>query len=240
MKYIPLLLFLALFGCLESHQSLLKNEQVLDSVQHIEKVTEEENVSDELEPDPDMLEQVLGDLDGDGINEEVIVWNTSEVTDFGNVREIQIGKLNDGAFEAWISSNQAILKSGEGGMMGDPFVGVKIENGILLIEHFGGSRWRWSYTDKYRYQNGEMVLIGHTSKSGAHCEYWENFDFNLSTGQINYWKEKLPCDDASEVETGEVVEKETFFEKGVKRTLQNRKANEFKITSPKLEATLYL
>jgi hypothetical protein len=38
-----------------------------------------------------------------------------------------------------------------GGMMGDPFSGVSIENGSFSIEHYGGSAWRWTRTITYRY-----------------------------------------------------------------------------------------
>ena len=75
--------------------------------------------------------------------------------------------------------------------MGDPFEGIEIKNGILIINHWGGSSWKWSLSDKYRFQNNQFQLIGHTSNCGKPCEYWMNCDFNISTGKVIIKKETM-------------------------------------------------
>jgi hypothetical protein len=64
-------------------------------------------------------------------------------------------------------SNQAILGKDEGGIFGDPFADIRIVKGIVVVDHYGGSAWRWEYTHKFRFQNNYVVLIGQTSNN-----YW--------------------------------------------------------------------
>ncbi|WP_445733827.1 hypothetical protein [Mariniflexile sp.] len=185
----------------------------------------------------EVLTQKSGDLDKDGIDEKIVVHNTTDSTEFGNVREIQILKWSDGNWKKWITSRNAILKSEEGGMMGDPFGEVEIKNGVLLISHYGGSSWKWSYTDKYRFQKDEFELIGYTSVYGKPCEYWTHFDFNISTGKIEYKKEFEDCEKDQEIYKRE---NEVFYHKGLKINLNNRHLEDIKITTPKYKDELYL
>lgn len=113
-----------------------------------------------------VIETVDGDLDGDKIPEKVIVYNTKDTTDMGNIREIQILKKVNGKWTILEKSRNAVMESRAGGMMGDPYGEIKIEKGILIISQNGGSSWKWNVTDKYRYQNGHFELIGTSSTSG--------------------------------------------------------------------------
>ena len=186
----------------------------------------------------EIIYKKTGDLDKDGIDEKVIVYETNEKTDFGNVREIQILKNKSGKWVEWKKSKNAVLKSEEGGMMGDPFQGIDIENGILKIHFFGGSSWKWSYTDKYRFQNKQFELIGYTSTYFKLCEYWETDDFNLLTGKIISKKEYEKCENGEQ----EIYkrENETFYKKGINITLENRKGKEIKILTPKYGREIYV
>lgn len=182
-----------------------------------------------------IMETVDGDLDGDNIPEKVIIYNTKDSTDYGTIREIQILKKVNGKWTVLEKSRNAVLKSGEGGMMGDPYQDTQIEKGILLITQAGGSSWKWGYTDKYRFQNGHFELIGHSSSSGKPEEYWSDVDFNLSTGQINFDKE---VENTKEYGSSK---KEVFIKKGIKLNLQNRNENErIEIVLPKTKEKVYL
>lgn len=186
-----------------------------------------------------VLEEQMGDLDKDGQPEKAIAYDTPEQTEYGSVRELVVYKLLDGRWNKWKSSKNVLLKSQEGGMMGDPFGAIEIKNGILIVSHNGGSSWKWDNTDKYRYQNGEFVLIGYTSNFGKPCEYWASFDFNVSTGAINYAKDYENCDN-EENQVKVKTEKETFVKKGVVLNFQNRHQEEIRIVSPKYKVTLHL
>jgi len=144
----------------------------------------------------------------------VIVFDTNDSTEVGTVREIQIFKKSGSDWILWISSKNAVGKSQDGGMMGDPFRDIEIKDGVLLINQDGGSSWKWSHTDKYRFQNGKFQLIGYSSLFGRPCDYWESYDFNILTGKIQYSKEYESCED--KVQKIAKVEKETFYKKGNK------------------------
>jgi hypothetical protein len=184
-----------------------------------------------------VLDEKVGDLDRDGIDEKVIVYDTSDTTEDGIVREIRILKFYGNKWNVWKSSRNAILKSKEGGMMGDPFAEINIDKGLLLISMAGGSSWKWSYTDKYRFQGNNFKLVGYLSHYGKPCEYWGDFDFNLSTGKIIARKEYEDCEKKQMVYKKEY---ETFFKKGISIDLNNRNLKKYKIISPKSKRDYYL
>lgn len=154
------------------------------------------------------LDETEGDLDKDGIIEKIIVYDTEKETDLGTERQIFIYKKDNEEWILWKKSIGAILPSRHGGMMGDPFEGISIERNCIVIGHFGGSRQKWNYTHRYRYQNGDFRLIGATVRFGSHCDYFFTFDYNLSTGNIAYEKEMDDCEnDSSQIEKKEIVKK---------------------------------
>ena len=187
-------------------------------------------------PVPDgytIIEQIEGDLDGDGQPETLVAYNTEEVDEssFKNVkRELIVYKKDAGKWTKWKSSLQALYGSRGGGMMGDPYDTMFVDKGILQITQMGGSSFKWTMTDKYRYQDNDLYLIGYTSNSGAPCQYWESADFNVSTGKIVVEKEWDDCD-SEEAENKKVSE--TAVVKGLKVTLQNRHEKRIHIVTPK-------
>ena len=185
-----------------------------------------------------ILQSIDGDLDKDGIPEKVVAYNTNISTDSGFVREIQILKKVNNKWTLWVKSRNALLKSKDGGMMGDPFEMMTIKNNVLSIVHTGGSSWKWSSTDKYRFQNGEFQLIGATNISGRPGDYWTDIDINLSTGKIVYKKEV----EGTENPDNGKSENETAVKKGIKFNLQNRYSKEPTIIMklPKTKAEIYL
>ncbi len=183
----------------------------------------------------EIIQTVDGDLDSDGIPEKVMIYNTQDLTDSGNIREIQILKKVNGKWTILEKSRNAVLESKAGGMMGDPYQDTEINKGILMITQAGGSSWKWGYTDKYRFQNGRFELIGYASTYGKPEEYFSSVDFNLSTGQLNFEKEV-----ENTAEYGK-SKKETYIKKGLKINLQNRHQKEQrKIMLPKTKEDVYL
>jgi len=144
------------------------------------------------------LAKETGDLDKDGQNELVIVYNTPQQTDFGTERLLRVFKKDGNSWKIWQESHTAVLSSDHGGMMGDPFDGLSIQLGCIVIDHFGGSRQKWHYTHRYRFQNGAFCLIGATVNFGAPCDYFTDFDYNLSTGQVIIRTTTEECDEAGE------------------------------------------
>ena len=80
-------------------------------------------------------------------------------------------------------SNTLILSETEGGMMGDPYDGIEITKGILVVSFWGGSSEKWNLTYRFRYQNAGWFMIGATS-GGGNAEASYSYDYNLVTGTI--------------------------------------------------------
>ena len=164
------------------------------------------------------LSEAVGNLDKDPTKEKVVVYDTPKETEMGTERQIHIYKADKDGWKLWHKSIGAVLPSQHGGMMGDPFEDISIERGAIVINHFGGSRQKWNYTHRFRRQNGEWQLIGATVNFGALCDYWEDFDYNLSTGKVIYKKteeeDKWNCD--GESREGERVTSNQIFTKKLK------------------------
>jgi len=131
------------------------------------------------------LGEAKGDLDKDGKEELAIVFDTGRPTDMGTQRELCIYKIKDGEWRLWHKAIGIVLPSEHGGTKGDPFQAIEIKRGSIVINHFGGSRQVWAYNHIYRFQQNNWYLIGASISYFASCEYFQNFDYNLSTGKIN-------------------------------------------------------
>ncbi|MGB0177281.1 MAG: hypothetical protein ACPF9D_08945, partial [Owenweeksia sp.] len=184
-------------------------------------------------------DSVMGDLNGDNIVEKAVVYHTTDSAEDGIIRELHILKRKNGHWELWQSSRSAVRPSEDGGIMGDPYGGMYIKDGILEIQHFGGSSWKWGYTDKYRFQNDHFELIGHSGSYGRPCDYLIYTDFNLSTGKIIWKKEIEECDEEGEYISSE-ASTETFCNKDIHLNLSNRHEGEIRIPIPHTDEAYYL
>ena len=148
----------------------------------------------------DTVETATGDLNKDGISDLVMVLRDkredtaqmgSEINDMDRLLII-LFKTTDGWKLAGKSRHEILCKNC-GGIYGDPFNGINIANGVLVIDHYGGSNWRWAYTHKFRFQNGDLYMIGVTKDSysvfgGEGCDdvgsaNRDFVDINFMTGQ---------------------------------------------------------
>ena len=123
-----------------------------------------------------VLDEKIGDLDRDGMEEKVLVVKMPDSSGTNMIRELRILKRKGRDWVIWQRSAKAILPVEEGGSFNDPFEYIEIEKGILLVRQSGGKAWKWGQTDKYRYQHGRFELTGYTSFYGSPCEYWADFD----------------------------------------------------------------
>jgi len=133
----------------------------------------------------------------------------------GTERQLWIYKQDGKAWKLWHKSIGAILPSEHGGMMGDPFDGIEIEYGCIVVYHFGGSGQKWHYTHRYRYQNNNWYLIGATINFGRLCDYLSNYDYNVLTGKVIGAIDSSKCDDSGK-ELSSKLDNITFFHKPVK------------------------
>ena len=196
-------LTMLLYGCAEE-ETRDSEKVIVDSV----KITREEPVDEGGEdvdtPDqdsvsgPDMTApldlpkdfkvegEATGDLDGDGRPERVVVVTTDRAVEFGREREIRVYRWEQEEWKVMEIAVGPAYPSESGGMMGDPFAGVEVERGAIVLSHYGGSSLRWSSTTRFRRQNGRWELIGVTSGHGRPLAEWYELDYNLSTGRAIY------------------------------------------------------
>ena len=142
-----------------------------------------------------VIGEAMGDLDKDGIDEKIIVLDTGLDGEIGTQRTLFIYKKKQDKWALWHTSQGPVLDSAHGGMMGDPFVGIEIQRGAIVIDHFGGSNRKWNYTHRYRFNGKEWNLIGATINYGAPCEGFFEFDFNVMTGKAIYKRYEDGCTD---------------------------------------------
>ena len=110
-----------------------------------------------LPDDYSCLQCISGDLNHDGMADIVVVVEQNHGIDTGSRTLYVMLGAEDGSFKVcWQSNN--IMVSGEGGVLGDPFSGVYIEDGTLTISHYGGSSHRWGHSGSYVIRENEMIL----------------------------------------------------------------------------------
>lgn len=207
-----LLLFLVLtpllfISCGEEGDEINESETDSETTNETEEIVEESAVDEgDVLPDIEMpegyevLSDVLGDLDGDGISERVIVFNTDREGDFGMEREMQIYAEHEGLWSLWHTSVGAILSSDRGGMMGDPFEEIEIVNGNIVIHHFGGSSEKWRYTHEYHYSDDhEWRLSAATMIYFRNCDYSETYTYDLEKSTGFHSRKKEACNENGEI-----------------------------------------
>ncbi len=130
---------------------------------------------------------VRGDLNQDGIEDAaaVIVGPSSGPQAAPRALIAAFGQP-DGTYRLQVRAERAVLLADEGGAFGDPFSGLSINRGSILLQYYGGAGWRWYGTYRFRYQDGGFMLIGATTGSynagSTLPEDADETDCNLLTG----------------------------------------------------------
>lgn len=108
---------------------------------------------------------VVADLNKDGKQDVVLALHSAaeEEKNPEAFRPLMVLLADGDRFKLLSKSNGAVMCKGCGGIFGDPWAGIFVERGVLHVNHYGGSAWRWSSVEKFRYQQGGMVRIGSTS-----------------------------------------------------------------------------
>ncbi|WP_326983751.1 hypothetical protein VUJ46_04200 [Chryseobacterium sp. MYb264] len=163
----------------------------------------------------ELKEIAYGNLDDDENDEAAAVYEMPNTDREDAEQVLAIYKKQDGKWKIIYQTSAPLLSSQSGGMMGNPFNGISIAKKCIVINHFGGSRDKWEYTHRYRFQHSDWYLIGASASFGAPCDKMVKFDYNISTGDATYQKTVENCDN------------------GEKKILQSQKLNK-KIAPPKM------
>lgn len=143
-----------------------------------------------LEPVKGDLKIAEGDLNKDEISDiAFVIEETSKSEETASRRALLIAfGNNDNTYSFLIRADNAILKADEGGVWGDPFEGISIDRGSLLINFYGGSNWRWYSRYRFRFQDNDWYLIGATLGSyftgTTTIDNADEEDYNLLTGDL--------------------------------------------------------
>jgi hypothetical protein len=70
-------------------------------------------------------------------------------------------QLADGKFKYEAVNFNLVKCLSCGGVMGDPYMGLVIKNGYFSVEHYGGSRERWSQTTTFKYDKLKLNWFLH-------------------------------------------------------------------------------
>lgn len=107
--------------------------------------------------------QTEGDLNGDGLSDVAMVIEKKEGDDPAPSRALLIAFGNkDQLYTLSIVAENVILDAQSGGVWGDPFESISITDGVLNVQDYGGSNWRWYNRYQFQFLDQEWVLIGAT------------------------------------------------------------------------------
>lgn len=145
-----------------------------------------------------ILAQAEGDLTKDGVADIAAVIERAEPADHvpgcdrwrnqsgAAPRMLIVLTANgSGGFQLSAENRTIVLRADEGGIMGDPFASLEILRGTVVLQHYGGSAWRWGHTYRFRQQDRGWFLIGYTEDSHhTVSRYVRQYDFNPLTGKV--------------------------------------------------------
>ncbi|WP_316794561.1 hypothetical protein [Pedobacter frigoris] len=135
------------------------------------------------------VDSVYGDLNNDKIEDLAVIYefyaavkenraygdNTTElITEIQKPRILAIYFKSGRNYRLSTQNNNFILRSEEGGAMGDPLRPLKIADNKLTLSFEGGGNWRWKLSYTFRHQNNDWQL----TKAN-------NFAYHNSSGEMN-------------------------------------------------------
>jgi len=102
----------------------------------------------------------MGYLNEDDYLDCVVVNEKNEAEEFGKSRMLIVATGNEnGDYKIDTMAENVVMDSNSGGVWGDPFEEIIIEDKKIIVKHYGGSNWRWYMTDTYQRLDEEWYLI---------------------------------------------------------------------------------
>jgi hypothetical protein len=149
-----------------------------------------------------VLLEAKGSLNGDSLPDAVLIVGEGRekadtlIEDLASrIMLVLLGRAV--GYELAVRNDDAVLGKHDGGAFGDPLADLSIERNTIVLDHYGGSAWRWQYVHRFRYQQGQFVLIGRTSRYYHNlgvCEAIDTFqpekfdDVNYNTGMRHHYE----------------------------------------------------
>lgn len=142
-----------------------------------------------------LLKKADGDLDNDGIDERVFVYDTDSSAGYGTERIVFICKKEENKWMQWKKVQGPVLPSLAGGVQGEPFEDILIDKGKLYISHTGGASMHWYYNHCYELSGKDFKLSKVVVDYGRPCVKWETYIYDLKSGKLSYELAPDECSD---------------------------------------------
>lgn len=137
-----------------------------------------------------VIDQVYGDLNNDATDDLAVVFEFNRSIDetrvYGDnntdiIKETQKPRIlaiffkdkSTGTLNLSTQNNDFILRSEEGGKLGDPLQQIAIKDQQLYLRFQGGSEWRWELGYTFKFENKDWFLTSAI-----------NLYFNQNTGDM--------------------------------------------------------
>jgi len=184
--------------------------------------------------------EIKGDLDKDGKDEVVMVFNTDKIINKvseGLERKLYILKNINGKLKIWQENFNLLFDSKEGFYPESNELELSIKNNCLVIfqSYFSNSRHTVTTKNTFRFQNGDFYLIGALVKFDDTCEFNFSSEINFSTGKVIIDDQYSDCDSGYEREIPKNYYKEFTYKipKLIKMNEYKMGKNEIKIPNSK-------
>lgn len=127
-----------------------------------------------------------GDLNNDSLPDAAVVIEKVSTIDDLIHRALILFVQEDGEYKLSLKNDAAILRADEGGVWGDPFESLSIDNGTLVLRFYGGSNWRWYSQYQFNFQNDGWYLsratLGSYFTGTTTSDAADEENYNLLTG----------------------------------------------------------
>lgn len=191
------------------------------------------------------IAEAQGDLDKDGKDETVIIFNTDKKTNLNDrddfLRVFFILKNIDGKLQIWKENNTVLFSSGMGFYPEDnapPEISIK-NNSLSITQIFNtNSRHTQTYKHTFRFQNGDFYLIGSHDRFEDTCDFDYLNEINFSTGKVIVDEEHSSCDEEERVIPKD-IHKELIHPFKTLIRMNNFKIGENKFKIPGLKKEIY-
>lgn len=140
------------------------------------------------------IDFVEGDLNGDGLQDRAFVadseaFDVYEGEDFpermpDERRLFILLQRSDGSWEE-MEETPSLSPAMSGGMRGDPYRGIFMQEGYLLVMEGGGSSTGSTWMDTYEYRNGSLTLVRRMEVDDSNFAY--GYDVEVRNERDGTW-----------------------------------------------------
>ena len=108
-----------------------------------------------------ILDSLSGDINNDKIKDLVLILKYyKEDENFDTTRPLLLLEGNNqGLYRLMAKNDNVILCKICGGVYGDPFEGISIENTGFTLDFRGGSRWRWTRHISFKFDKSSSQFL---------------------------------------------------------------------------------